>query len=392
MKNVVPNENCLTEVQLLRYLHDECSASEEKAIDSHLTHCPMCSDALEGAMLLNTNRLERSLKHLDAKIDTHYADKTPIAVGEKPIMTVVKSPKKRGWMWAAAGIAVVATASVMVLTQPLTDEKALPTVASADTVSSTLPLAIQVDSTGQNSVAQADGLKKMSSTSQSGIPSDTKSGDFSASDVATADNNVQSEKDAPKSFGATTTNAPVADAETATTNKPTPSKQAETPKTDKNTEGVAVVKEVLEKERAKDEVKMKDVAVANANKNTRSVEKKSNQQASAPVPSSVDNYPGAAAQNTYSSPAAKAKQPADNGVAMYQLAMQTYKKGAYNEAIGQLNRVLATQSSGDVYENALWYLADSYLQLGNKKEGRAILQRIVNEKGKYAQRALALLK
>ena len=75
MKNIVPNENCLTEAQLLQYLGDECSSAEEKAVDRHLTHCPMCSDALEGTMLLNSARLERSLGRLDVKIETRFSDK-----------------------------------------------------------------------------------------------------------------------------------------------------------------------------------------------------------------------------------------------------------------------------------------------------------------------------
>ena len=89
---------------------------------------------------------------------------------------------------------------------------------------------------------------------------------------------------------------------------------------------------------------------------------------------------------------AKAKQPVDDGLADYQLGMQFYTKGQYKEAIAQLNRVLANQSKGDVYENALWYLANSYLKSKKPQEGRSLLQRIVAEKGKYAQQAEALLK
>ena len=86
------------------------------------------------------------------------------------------------------------------------------------------------------------------------------------------------------------------------------------------------------------------------------------------------------------------KQATEDGLADYQVGMQFYTKGDYNQAIAQLNRVLAKQNKGVVYENALWYLANSYLKLGKNQDGRLLLQRIVREKGKYAEQAAALLK
>jgi TolA-binding protein len=374
--NVVPNENCLTEVQLLRYLHDECPPNEEKAIDRHLTRCPMCSDALEGAMLLNTARFERSLKHLDAKIDTHFSEKTPFKVEEKPIMTVVKSPKKRGWLWAAAGLAAVATASVLVLTKPFDPNSVSEIVANTDSLSTSLPTMAQIDTNTQNPVAQVDALKKQSKNSAEDIVSETNTGNLPSNNVVTADNSTV----------ANTENSKISD---ATTNTPqTENTTANKPKNNNaDTEGAIAMQSPTGKA---EEAKMKDVADVTKKA---SREKQVQKPQSAPAPSSVDTYSGASVQNSgYGNPKAKTKQPTDGGLAGYQQAMQSYKRGAYKEAIGELNLVLALQNKGDVYENALWYLADSHLQSGNKKEGRNILQRIVDEKGKFAQKAATLLK
>ncbi len=367
MKNIIPNENCLTEVQLLRYLHDECTPVEEKAIDRHLTHCPMCSDALEGAMLLNKGRLERSLAHLNTKITTEYADKTPIVVTDKPVMTVVKSPKKRGWLWAAAGVAAVATAGVLVLTKPIDTQPIEPTVATTDSASNVSPSMASVDTNTQNAVNQTDALKKQRKTNTGEIITQTTSGDIAANSPTTIDNNAVSETAKPA-------DAIAHAAQTETT---------KTTRTAKNnnddTEGEVAT------QNAKSELKMQDVAVSEPLKKAKETRQVQIKQA-------PNNVNGGAAQASAPS-AAKAKASVEEeGVANFQQGMVYYKRGAYKDAINELNRVLALQNKGDVYENALWYLADAYIQIGNKAEGKVLLKRIVSENGKFAQRAAVLLK
>jgi hypothetical protein len=44
------------------------------------------------------------------------------------------------------------------------------------------------------------------------------------------------------------------------------------------------------------------------------------------------------------------------------------------------------------YENTLWYLADSYLQTGDKATAKALLERIVAEKLQYQRKASQKLK
>jgi TolA-binding protein len=364
MKNIVPKEDCLTELQLLRYLHDDCSADVMRAIDHHLTHCPMCSDALEGAMLLGKGRLERSLKHLDAQIKTQFSDRTTVSAIESPVLRVVKKPKRQLWLWAAASIALLVTAGIVLFTKPIDPLSTLPTVANTEGVTSASETPTESTITAQNDVSQANSLKNEGQTGvdNSGIVTKTPATD------KTDENSVV----------ATTASGGRNDVE---------SKLATTPNT---AEDAAFVQRQTKDEDAQ----LQDLAVADSYKKTNGAKEK--QVQAAPTTSQSDNnYPGAAAQNVVierQGRAAKAKQSVDNSLADYQIGMQYYTKGDYNSAIAQLNRVLAKQNKGVVYEDALWHLANSYLKLGKKQEGKAVLGRIVAEKGKYSEQAMALLK
>ncbi len=369
MKNVVPKEDCLTELQLLRYLHDDCSADVMRAIDHHLTHCPMCSDALEGTMLLGKHRLERSLKHLDAKIDTRFSDKTKVFEMEKPVLTVVKKPKRRLWLWAAASIAILATAGIVLLTKPVDPLFTLPTVANTEGRTSSYETTTERAIASQNGVSQANSLNKEGET---GVDKGVADGNTPAD----ANNDISRTDD--RSVAATTTSGGRSEVGTK-------------PLAIENTEGDVAF---AQKQTKDDDAKIQDVAVADSYNKTNSAKEKQ-AQASPTTSQSDNNYPGAAAQNVMierQSRAAKAKQITSDGLADYQIGMQFYTKEDYNSAIAQLNRVLAKQNKGVVYENALWYLANSYLKLGKNQDGRILLQRVVAEKGKYAQQAAALLK
>ncbi|MBL7813868.1 MAG: hypothetical protein JNL70_02595 [Saprospiraceae bacterium] len=380
MKNVVPNEKCLTEVQLLRYLHDECSVAEEKAIDRHLTHCPMCSDALEGAMSLNAARLERSLKHLDTKINEEYSPKTPIIDEKKPIqatteptMTVVQGGKSRRWLWAAAGIAALATASVFLLTKPVESKLETANMVLTDTtISSPSTQTVETETKiAQNSsalekeTAQKAATSPVATTNPVGSSAVPTEGGVKGSEVAVADRST------------TSANTPQADEVGIAT--------SESKNTRLETENASRAKENSEAPAAN------DVAVADVAKKTK--DKQVRSQPAAKPSSPYNNYPGAANANIETQThSANLKKDTDDGLSDYQLGMRAYQKGQYSEAVSSLNRVLAKQSRGDVYENALWYLANGYAKLNKKQESRTLLQRIVAEKGKYATQAADLLK
>ncbi|MEP7263826.1 MAG: hypothetical protein ABI772_04985 [Bacteroidota bacterium] len=67
MKDNIKISGCLTEEQLLLYIKNELSASEQREAELHLTDCELCSDALEGLKLIKNNdhttALLKDLKH-----------------------------------------------------------------------------------------------------------------------------------------------------------------------------------------------------------------------------------------------------------------------------------------------------------------------------------------
>ena len=119
MKQIVPNDNCLTQEQILRYLRDETSPDETRAIDRHLTRCPMCSDAMEGAMMLDSKDLEKAFLQSKAYI----LEKTNADKLQKTALKVVRTPNRylRYALSAAASLAVLVVAALWIFTKPLSE-------------------------------------------------------------------------------------------------------------------------------------------------------------------------------------------------------------------------------------------------------------------------------
>ena len=133
---------------LLRYVENACSRSEMREIDRHLATCAMCSDAVEGLMLLSEPSL--AIANLNKKIDARVAEigiekptetlvekltetltETPI---ETPILTVIEENieqplrvvKRPFWQerWAAAAaVLLLATGSIWVYSNSQSAEK-----------------------------------------------------------------------------------------------------------------------------------------------------------------------------------------------------------------------------------------------------------------------------
>ena len=387
MKNTVPNENCLTEAQLLQYLRDECPTEEEKAVDRHLTICPLCSDALEGAMLLNVPRLERSLHRLDAKIETVYSDKTmqskALPIVDEPLMTVVKKPR-RLWLWAAASMAVIAAAGLWVLTKPMNYDIASPVVADLPTVP--MPDSLLSQSQTATTTANETPLNTPKPTNgTTATPILTEQPTTTANDAVATTPTVD-DKTASNLNTATTPNAPV------TYGAPAAAKSA-APKAENTEGGTFAVKDATEQDKRKEETtKTADAAVVNAEKKA----KQPTRQVQLPAPTSAtQNYPGAAQNNVNSQSqgnGAVAKQAVEDGMGDYNLALRYYNKSNYGDAVTYFNRALGKQISSKAYNNTQWYLANSYLKLGKKQDALPLLQRIATSNSPFAKQAAELLK
>ena len=73
---------------LLRYVEDACSRTEMREIDRHLATCPMCSDAVEGLMLLSEPSV--AVANLNKRIDARVAEIGTGKPTETPVLTVVE--------------------------------------------------------------------------------------------------------------------------------------------------------------------------------------------------------------------------------------------------------------------------------------------------------------
>jgi Putative zinc-finger len=80
----------ISQQDLLRYVEDDCSRLEMRAIDRHLATCPACSDAVEGLMLLSEPSV--AVAELNKKIDAKVAEKIAEKTNEKPFEKPLKSP------------------------------------------------------------------------------------------------------------------------------------------------------------------------------------------------------------------------------------------------------------------------------------------------------------
>lgn len=74
------NEGCMTSDMLLKYIKGELSGFEKNRVERHLSSCEMCSDELEGLLLLqNPDDISKIENRLNARIDEVVDDEKKIA-------------------------------------------------------------------------------------------------------------------------------------------------------------------------------------------------------------------------------------------------------------------------------------------------------------------------
>ncbi len=471
-KNAVIDK-CLTQDQLLSYVQDQCSAADVRAIDSHLSQCELCSEALEGALMVeNIPQFEAHLNQLDEKINTAFPNK----ITGKPLLKLKSVPQSYRFWAAAASIALLITASIVYYKQAneplkgtivetpspnLPPQYQTPVVAGTPTILPNITEAQKpIDEKGSDissNLAVVNTPKKDEKVAKNQSKLGTLGSNISDySDAAPrgADINFDNEANAAKTpVGAdkntyaeklrtetgrevkeppivvtsattsgTTINIPsnipngtiATGAYTVTvTGDPQATGYSTSPNLSpvKPSENVEEAKEDgLKKEEPKSEV------VVSAPSSPQPIIPPANYeqvlQPNNKTPQNIDvtaNYPGAAAQNslpqTPNNEALKdvqvagkrnetptKYQSADTGISNYQLGMTHYNKENYPKAIAEFNRVLAKQATGTVYENTLWYLANSYLKWGKKTEAKRLFQRIVAEKTVFLQQAIVVLR
>lgn len=68
--NISDCSNCYSEEVLIKYLNDELSVAESETLEAHLIECEMCSDVLDGLMLLDDpNQIFEEKEKINQQID-----------------------------------------------------------------------------------------------------------------------------------------------------------------------------------------------------------------------------------------------------------------------------------------------------------------------------------
>jgi TolA-binding protein len=399
MNNIVPtDEDCLSQDQLSRYIQEDCRLEEMRWIDRHLLNCPMCSDAVEGAMLSDMVDYQSVMSRLDDKIETRVNTNwaTPI---ETPRLTVVPSKRfsigQYGLKWAAAaGLTGVMAIGVWQY--------------STQNVLNSAPKMAAVKEAPMPEMAAAPAAPTVSEMPQLSVPTAVMPQPKSA---------APSRSQKESSPAAPTPNVSASASPLSTTSlpgSPNPNSSVSTDNVQK--EDIAAVSPNKNKDLSpiadnamvkptSDEIASEKSKEAMGTRTAKLESTQSSSKANLPPPASAEvadldaqkgydnnsNYGGAA--NQASLPAKKMKGRSST-TTLYDNAYNAYQQKSYTVAIAGFNQVLAQKplDKNERYENTLWYLADSYLQTGDKATAKALLERIVAEKLQYQRKATLKLK
>lgn len=399
MKQIVPNDNCLTPDQILRYLQDESSPLEMRGVDSHLQQCPMCSDAVEGAMTLPTAELTQAFSRIQTKI----SDKSALLTVEKRGMRVVHRSEKRYWlMGTAASVALLVVAGFWFFQSKKETSQAV--VATESVLEKEIP-AISLDSTAPYAMADAPKVEENAAGNAVFMPKTIPPViSKSQSTIKSADLPPNTVVPAPQSEYSLVQQVPAPMASPA------------------EKEDKAIAEEKTQQKSSESEsalkAKMAEVQTEQGfdiSNNPQLTQTDSHQKSKASMARSIPdsaphqaNYSGAANQNvvipdvkrsgadyaTKAKELSKAKKetaPLKDDYNYLKAGIRLYEDKQYDIAIGNFNRVIAQEPSGDNYEKALWYLANAYSKKGDNATYKTLLIRIVAEKGKFAAQAEKLL-
>jgi hypothetical protein len=109
MNTTVPNDNCLTHDEIVRYMRDETTPTETRVIDRHIERCPLCSDAMEGVMAIGVDAYVTDIHRINTKLETENIKTT---LETQPLKVSHINPKRYWLIGIAASVAALLTAGV----------------------------------------------------------------------------------------------------------------------------------------------------------------------------------------------------------------------------------------------------------------------------------------
>ena len=351
MNPLYNEKDCLDQAQLLRYVYDDCSPEETRTFDRHLDNCPLCSAAVEGLMSAKKEEVEQTLTNIKHFIDTKTNNKTN--------MLTIKQTNHKKWItWAAAASVVTVASALWLFTRPETSQQSSSPMATngmADSTNTLLAAQTNVLDTANNKNRLQDTLKNVAATA---IDSNNVQ-DVAATDVATN-----------------------TEATPATAAAPTPPPNI----------NVMPAEKTLAAEKAKEDYGFKLEKTPASESDAVSGMKPPTPPPAAAIPAEAVSK--RQTSNTSITPSvanssqkARAEKTLESDEKVYEAGLDFYKNGSYPAAIERFNTVVSRKGWGNIYEDALWYMGNSHLKQGDKNNAKAVFERIVREKGRYAKEA-----
>jgi tetratricopeptide (TPR) repeat protein len=409
--NHLSNDQHISQDLLLRYVEDDCSRLEMREIDRHLATCPMCSDAVEGLMLLSAPTV--SVDNLNKRIDEKVAELTAEKVAEtpmgtpvetpvlRPILTVVKRPFwRQSWAAAAAVLLLVSGSFWIFINTQKAENKA---VASSETavlpnsdtsINANTPPQYATAETAKNAAKTAAPIDVK--TADKGIvvtatPSGIASAKTAESDVKFKDDLGKKQADgvgekvilnAPKPSA----DIAVADNTSAKPAAPAPTSTYSTaPAYDRTQDyaGAANMNSVPRSETTTAAKPKMPSATKLEEKNDNVLQAESKSKAKEVVVTGASN--------------AKKQMPSTPSVSstsdqLLNLADLYFKQKYYETAATNYAQFINAETSGDRYERALFQLATCYVNMNRKADAKVIFQKIVGMNGQYERAAKKALK
>ena len=403
---------------LLRYVEDACSRSEMREIDRHLATCPMCSDAVEGLMLLSEPSV--AVVNLNKRIDARVAEigvgKPTETVIETPVLTVVEEVveevveqplrvvKRSFWQqrWAAAAaILLLATGSIWVYNSSQKIEKQAVTqvksaiVPNSDTVfdanktpqyaaAETAKTSLNLPQSNAPSVEENKNINKTSTGVADLASEDVK--DKSATNLPTDADFKKLPKQATETEKAVETDSKIATKMAAPT-----STYGNLPQTDHTRDypGASQQNSV-----PRPAVEMPSKYEAGKRYEDKTADVKASESKESMEEVVVIGAAKAKKSQPYSTPYKSQVTPSvpNASDAILSRADAYFKQKEYEKAATEYTQFTNSETSGDRYERALFQIASAYVKLNRKAEAKAIFEKLVNMNGQFERASKKALK
>jgi tetratricopeptide (TPR) repeat protein len=392
------NEQHISQENLLRYVEDDCSRLEMREIDRHLATCPMCSDAVEGLMLLSEPSM--AVAHLNKRIDEKVLEKinkkpanipleTPL---EQPILTVIKRPFWQQRWAAAAAVLLLVSGSIWVFKNTQNAEKQTIATIQSETITDT----VSVSAPPQ--YAAAETAKKEEMSAKLSAPNSINNSELTQSkenkkqvlkDNLDRKTNTFSNDKTPRKEAKPSAEVALADENTSvekTVSKPTSAPVTYVPQTDRTRDYAgASAQNSVPSSTISASAKAKDAEVAKA-EDAENEAKKTNK-------SLEEVVVVGSSKAKKSMPAAKAPPSVSmTSDDILSSADGYFKQKYYETAATEYTRFLNSETSGDRHERALFQLATCYVKLNKKAEAKIIFEKLSAMNGQYERAAKKALK